>query len=338
VNGYLARRIVPTVALAAAVGACIVLLLLVLRFAPALASSSVAPADVLPIFAWALVPAIGVALGPAVLLGGVLALGRMRADGEIGAWASLGAGPRRLARVPLAASAAVLALGMFLSLGAEPRAVRSIHRGLGRALSAGVARAIEGAPAGRWTAPLPGVEVWVSRQAVDGARDLVVDAGGTVLAASGGRAKSAKGAVVLSLENARVREGPSLRLAAEHLDVAIPVGNLVRLAEDAAPRALARSSASLLATEGAPARRALARRLAAPALAAAFALWTIPLGLFPFARGRALALAALVVGAGHVVFRLSETFASPFAWGLAPLAVSLGAIASAGAYRSRSPA
>jgi lipopolysaccharide export LptBFGC system permease protein LptF len=329
------RRLLPAIGLASVALASVVLLLVLFRFGPALASSRVSVPSVLPLTLWALVPAFGLSLGPAALAGGVLVLGRMRADGELGALRSLGAGAGRLSPVPLLFVAVVAIGGATSSLLLEPMAARAIRAGLGRALASGLARSIERVPAGRFAAPAPGLEVFVSRHGPSGAEDLAIDAGGTVVAARRGRARRAGGAVVLDLEDARAYEGPGRRLAAGTLSLTLPVGDAPRLADLAVPVLLARPTSALWRARGSEPLRALARRFALPALGAAFALWMLPLGLRPLRRFRSLSVAALVVAVGHVAFRLSESASFAGALAIAPAIVTLGAIAALSLLRAR---
>lgn len=326
---YLLRRLLPSVALAIVLCTAGVLLLFLLRFGPSLASAGASPGVALGLFAWAAIPAVGAALGPAALIGGVVALRRMSDESEIAALRSLGVRPGALATPALLVALAVGLAAGAISLSAAPSALGALRARLSRIAVHGIAHAIDAAPIGRFSSPANDVHVFVRASDARGVRGLLVEADGVVVAARHGHAWARGGAIRLDLRDAVVRAGPGRQLSARRAVVTLPSSPVARAAADAVPSAFATPTGALARTRAPQARRVLASRIAAPAIAAALALWMLPLGFGGRRRMLAIPIAGGVIAAAHVVPRLVEAASfPPLCAAATPTGLALAAVAA----------
>jgi lipopolysaccharide export LptBFGC system permease protein LptF len=331
---HLLLQLFGWVALGAGGAAALFLVSQLVRVAPVFVGAGADPWTAAIAFAWLLVPILGWALAPALVVAILAVLGRMEADGELTAIDAAGVARWRLATAPLALALALAGVAGWISLDAGPARQRALRaRAFELAGDALVGRARPGV----FHSPAPGITFFAARvdradEAGSGSRPiraaevLIEDAREpgrpTLLLARHATVgfDPRSGAI-----EARLVEGTAFRTLAGGAEATVEFDELtfrLDVLEDLAgrlefiPGSLAATTAELLGPPppGVPAAEwsfAFWRRIAAPVglLALAAAALAIALSSRLRGRGAGVAVAATLFLGFHLAARFGESLA-----------------------------
>ncbi|HKA13628.1 MAG TPA: LptF/LptG family permease [Myxococcota bacterium] len=303
--------------------------------------------DVAQIALLSTLPMVGRAIPYSMLLGALIALGRLAADREILAIQASGVSPLRLF-APVASFAAVLAvIAVWITAFVEPyvndaladRIEESVRRSAGTALHSGVVTQI-----GEWR--IVAREVSSHGDRMRGVAVWVPSLGQTVFAASASLGPAAPAGVKqIDLENGVVvkngDDGPSY-ITFDRMSTALDAGGDSQMARavDRLPRGTLRELARAIRSERDPRnRRAFEadwhRRLALPAATLCFGALAVPLALRPRRLSRSSgAVAGIAAMVGYIaLLQLSNGLVQTesFPIGLAVWLPNLSLLAASGA-------